>query len=76
MAGELTTWTLAAIKERNMALDGHCETKGCGQFYVFNLGSLIERFGEEYLVPEHLPVECMECGERLKFKLAMVPPDE
>jgi hypothetical protein len=74
--GQLTTWTLAAIKARNMALEGYCETQGCGQFYVFNLDALIEKFGEVYRVPEYLPVDCMECGGRVKFKLAMVPPVE
>ena len=74
--GQLTTWTLAAIKARNMALEGYCETQGCGQFYVFNLDALIEKFGEEYRVPEYVPVECMECGGRMKFKLAMMRPIE
>jgi hypothetical protein len=70
-----TTWTLGAIKERNMALEGYCETEGCGHFYVFDVDGLIERFGSEWLVPEYLPVECMECGGRLKFMLGMTPPE-
>ena len=73
---KLTTWSLGAIKERNMALEGYCETEGCGHFYVFDVEGLIVRFGAEWLVPEYLPVDCMECGGRLKFKLAMVPPNE
>jgi hypothetical protein len=71
-----TTWTLRAIKERNMALEGHCETEGCGHFYVFDVDGLIERFGEDWFVPEYLPAECMECQGRLKFMLAMTPPEE
>ena len=74
--GKLTTWSLGAIKARNMALEGYCETQGCGQFYVFDVDALISSFGTEWLVPEILPVTCRECGGMLKFKLAMVPPDE
>ena len=76
MGGKLTTWTLAAIKERNMTLEGYCETQGCGQFYVYKLDGLIKEFGADYRVPEYLPAECIECGGRLKFRLAMVPPEE
>jgi hypothetical protein len=28
-----TTWTLGAIKERSLALEGYFVTKGCGRFY-------------------------------------------
>ncbi len=71
-----TPWTLGAIKKRNMALEGYCETEACGQFYAFDVNRLIEDFGAEYLVPEYLPdITCSECGGRLKFKLAMVPPE-
>jgi hypothetical protein len=74
--GTPTTWTLGAIKKRYMALEGYCETEACGHFYVFNVDTLIEGFGAEYLVPEYLPgITCSECGGRLKFKLAMVPPE-
>ena len=72
----LTTWTLAAIKARAMALEGHCETQRYGQFYVFNVDGLIAGFGDEWLVPEVLPAPCRECGGPLKFKLALVRPDE
>ena len=27
---KLTTWTLGAIKTRNLALEGYCQTEGCG----------------------------------------------
>jgi hypothetical protein len=72
---KLTTWTLGAIKARNMALEGYCETQGCHGFYVFNIDGLIVGFGEQWLVPETLPIPCSECGGRLKFKLAIMPPD-
>ena len=72
----MTSWTLAVIKARNMALEGYCETRGCGRFYVFSVDGLIEGFGGDWLVPETLPIPCPECGGRLKFKLAMMPPDE
>lgn len=75
--GKLTTWTLGAIKKRNMALEGYCETSGCGHFLVFNVDALIERFGAEWVVPEYLPgITCSECDGPLKFKLAMVPSDD
>jgi hypothetical protein len=75
--GKLTTWTLGAIKNRNMAVEGYCETEGCGHFYVFDVDRLIEGAGAEYLVPEYLPgFTCSACGGRLKFKLAMMPPEE
>jgi hypothetical protein len=68
---------LEAIKRRNMALEGYCETAGCGHFYVFDVDRLIDGFGAEYLVPEYLPgIACSACGGRLKFKLAMVPPKD
>jgi len=71
-----TTWTLGAIKKRNMVLEGYCETEACGHFYVFHVDTLIESFGTECLVPEYLPgITCSECGGRLKFKLAMVSPE-
>lgn len=74
--GTPTTWTLGAIKKRYMALEGYCETEACGHFYVFDVDTLIEGFGAEYLVPEYLPgITCSECGGRLKFKLAMVAPE-
>jgi hypothetical protein len=74
--GTPTTWTLEAIKKHNMALEGYCETEACGHFYVFDVDTLIEGFGAEYLVPEYFPgITCSECGGRLKCKLAMVPPE-
>ena len=57
-AQKLTTWTLAAIKARNMALEGYCERQGCGRFYVFNIDGLIEGFSSDWLVPEILPIPC------------------
>lgn len=73
---KLTKWTLGAIKARSMALEGYCETPGCGQFYVFKVEELIEGFGAEWLVPEILPATCQQCGGRLRFKLAMMTPGE
>ena len=74
---ELTAWTLGAIKESNLALEGYCQTDGCGRFYVFDVDNLIDSAGADYLVPEILPgIECTECGGHLKFKLAMIPPQE
>jgi hypothetical protein len=74
--GGLTTWTLRAIKERNLALEGNCQTEGCGSFYVFNVDNLISGMGADYVVPEIIPgVVCKECGGDLKFKLAMGSPE-
>ena len=72
-----TTWTLGAIKERNLALEGYCVTKGCGQFYGFNVDQLIASAGPDYLLPEIVPgVVCTACGGALEFKLAMMPPED
>ena len=72
-----TSWTLGAIKDRNLALEGYCQNEGCGRFYVFNVHNLIASAGADYVVPEILPgIECTECGGHLKFKLAMLPPEE
>jgi len=72
-----TTWTLGAIKERNLALEGYCVTKGCGHIYGFNLDQLIASAGADYLVPEIVPgIACTACGGALEFKLAMMPPDD
>ena len=67
---------MGAIKTRNLALEGYCQTEGCGNFYVFDVNGLIDRFGSDWPVPEYLPAECMECRGRLKFVLAMLPPEE
>jgi hypothetical protein len=40
-----TAWSLGAIKERNLALEGYCQTEGCGHFYVFNVDNLILGLG-------------------------------
>ena len=75
-AARLTTWTLGAIKERNLALEGYCQMEGCGHFYVFNVDNLISAMGADYVVPEILPgAVCKECGGDLKFKLAMSSPE-
>jgi hypothetical protein len=75
--GPATAWTLGAIKERNLALEGYCQTEGCGHFYVFNVDNLISGMGADYVVPEILPgIVCKECGGALKFKLAMMPLEE
>ena len=73
--GSLTTWMLGAIKERNLALEGYCQTEGCGHFYMFKVDNLISGMGADYVVPEILPgVVCKECGGNLKVKLAMGSP--
>jgi hypothetical protein len=41
-----------AIKERNLALEGYCQTQGCGHFYVFNVDNLISGMGADYVVYE------------------------
>ena len=72
-----TSWTLGAIKQRNLALEGYCQTEGCGHFYTFNVDDLIASAGPNYVVLEILPgVACRQCGGALKFKLAMMPPEE
>ena len=38
-----TAWTLGAIKQRNLALEGYCQTEGCGHFYMFKVDDLITR---------------------------------
>ena len=76
-AKRLTSWTLSAIKDRNLALEGHCQTAGCGHFYVFNVDDPIASAGPGYEVPEILPgIECTRCGGTFKSKLAMMPPEE
>jgi hypothetical protein len=72
-----TTWTLAAIKQRNLTVDGHYETPGCGHFYEFNLDTLIETAGPDYLMPEIIPgMTCSACGGALQFKLGMTRSNE
>ena len=72
-----TAWTLGAMEQRNLALEGYCQTKGCGHFYAFKVDDLIASAGPDYVVPEILPgIVCRECGGDLKFKLAMMPPED
>jgi hypothetical protein len=74
-AGRQTSWTLGAIKARNLALEGYCQTEGCGHFYTFEVDNLMAAAGSDYIVPEILPgVECSACGGKLKFRVAMMPP--
>ncbi len=73
----MTSWTLGAIKQRNLVLEGYCQSDGCGNFYVFDVEQLIASAGPDYLVPEILPgITCSACGGALKAKLAMMRPDE
>jgi hypothetical protein len=75
--GGRTSWTLGAIKLRNLALEGYCQTEGCGRFYSFNVDDLIASAGPDYAVPDILPgVLCRQCGGALKFKLAILPPED
>ena len=46
----MTTWTLGAIKKRNLVLEGYCQSDGCGNFFVFNVDRLIASAGADYLV--------------------------
>lgn len=76
-AGRLSGWTLGALKDRNLALEGYCQTAGCGHFFVFDIDDLIASAGPGYVVPEILPgVACATCGGALEFKLAMTPSPE
>ena len=73
----MTTWTLGAIKKRNLVLEGYCQSDGCGNFFVFNVDRLIASAGADYLVPEILPgITCSVCGGVLKAKLAMMRADD
>jgi len=73
----MTDWTLAAIKARNLALEGYCQTAGCKHFFVFDLDRLIAVAGPDYIVPDVIPdMVCTECGGPLKTALAMMPPAE
>lgn len=77
LPGRMTAWTLSAIKQRNLALEGYCQTEGCNNFYVFDLDGLICSAGPDYVLPEILPgITCLACGGVLKAKLAMMPPGD
>jgi len=74
---QFTTWTLGALKTRRLAVEGYCEMEGCREFYVFDLDNLIENLGTDYLVPKIVPgVTCKTCGGRVKFRLAMMAPEQ
>ena len=68
-----TVWTLGAIKERNLELEGYCQTQGCGHFYVFNVENLISGIWRGLRGPGAV---CKECGGDLKFKLALGSPED
>lgn len=73
----MTDWTLAAIKARNLSLEGYCQTGGCGRFFVFDLDQLIATVGQDYIVPAFIPdMVCSECGGQLKSALGMAPPGD
>ena len=70
-------WTLAAIKQAGLVLEGHCQNESCRRFYAFNLDGLIACAGPDYLPPETLPgITCAICGGALRARLAMLPPDD
>jgi hypothetical protein len=73
---DLTTWTLGDIKSSGMVLEGACATDGCNEFARFNIDGLISGFGADWRVPKTLPVRCSQCGEPLKFQLAVLHDDE
>ena len=69
-------WTLSAIKQAGLMLEGHCQGESCRRFFTFNLDELLARAGPGYLLPEILPgITCEACGGALMAKLAMVSPD-
>lgn len=71
----LTSWTLAAVKARNLDLEGYCQTQNCGHFYGFDLDALIASAGPGFAVPVFIPgMTCLECGGRLKVYLAAKAP--
>ena len=74
-AAELSTWTLGSVKASGMELEGACKTPDCNEFARFDVDSLIERFGADWLVPVILPVRCQSCGEWLHFQLATLHDD-
>jgi hypothetical protein len=72
----LTTWTLAAITQRNLSVDGHCQAPGCGHFVEFDVDALIAAAGPDYVVPEFIPgMACPACGGALKFQLGAAADD-
>jgi hypothetical protein len=71
------SWTLGAIKDCRLALEGHCQSEGCNRFYVFDIDKLIASFGHAYVAPQIVPgMACTACGGSLKFMLATMPPQE
>jgi hypothetical protein len=65
-------WTLGDIRKWGMKLEAICKKQGCGEFVVFNLDGLIERFGADYPLPDSGPgVTCEQCGSAMKFQLAV-----
>ena len=54
-AGRLTSWTLGAVKARNLALEGYCQTEGCGHFYTFSVDDLIASAGPTTSCPKFCP---------------------
>ena len=70
--GAAPDWTLGAIRQYGMKLEAACKTQGCGAFVVFDLDSLIARFGADHLLPATGPgLACETCGGEMKFELAV-----
>ena len=73
----MTGWRLAQVKARNLAIEGHCQSEGCGHFYAFDVDQLIAAAGTDFELPEFIPgVTCTQCGGRLKVYLAAIPPEQ
>jgi hypothetical protein len=67
----MSDWTLGAVRARGMLLEAYCQTEGCRQFFTFNLESLIDSVGADFLVSDIPELTCEACGGLLEIKICI-----
>jgi sarcosine oxidase delta subunit len=67
----MSDWTLGAVNERGMLLEAYCQTDGCKRFFTFDLKTLIDSVGADYLVSDIPELSCEACGGPLEIKICI-----
>ena len=67
----MSDWTLGAVSARGYMLEAYCQTASCRKFFVFDLATLIDAVGADYLVVDIPEMDCEACGGRLEIKICI-----
>ena len=72
---EAAGWTVRALGDRGMGVEGVCDAPACRGFFSFNLDRLGEGFGLDAPLPAMVSGGCPRCGAdlRIVFSLPQAP---